>query len=62
VETPLKEIELVCSLGFTRIVLYRIPGERYGESRILLSRCREFVVDIQWNGGTDETTTCAFRP
>lgn len=59
-EIPLEEVELVCSLGFTRVVLYCVPGERDSESRVLLSRCRQFVINVQRNGGTYEATTCAF--
>ena len=59
-ETPLEEVELVRSFGFTRVVLYRVPGERDSECGILLSGCRQFVIDVQRNRGTYEAATCAF--
>ena len=59
-KAPLKEIELVSSLGHARVVLYGVPGERDSESGIFLSGRQQYVVKVQRNGGTDEPTTRAF--
>ena len=59
-EAPLKEVELVCSFGFARIVLHCVSGERDSERRILRSACHHLVVDVQGHGSTHKTSTCAF--